>query len=343
MTKPFHVSAQALAGGDLDAVASSFVEAGLMVRQPGKGILEIRPLSPESRHRILLSVGIHGDETAPIELLAELLASILDEPHGLRADLLIIVGNLDAVARQTRYVDVDLNRLFHENLAADNASREKTRALAIMHAVSGFFSPSAQERIHLDLHTAIRASRYPSFAIVPAAIAKEKKHRLASWLGKAGIGAVVMNTRPARTFSAHTADRFGAVSATVELGQVGRLGENDLSNFSPMQDALKELLLSGDMASPGARSPQIFEATQEIIKHSNAFSMALDASVENFTPLHRGMEIARDGERIYKVEAETEYILFPNPDVAVGQRAGLMVVERQPSRSSDNSGCAPKK
>lgn len=343
MTKPTCISARALADGDLDAVASGFIEAGLMARQPGKGMLEVCASPSGGRSRILLSVGIHGNETAPIELLAKTLTSVLGEPHRLRADLLIVVGNLDAVAQQERYVDVDMNRLFHENLAAEKASREKTRALAIMQAAGDFFSALVREKIHLDLHTAIRASRYPSFAIVPSAIAEQGKQRLAAWFGKAGIGAVVMNTRPARTFSAYTADRFAAVSATVELGQIGRLGENDLSGFSPMQDTLRELLFSGEMVSQGARSPQVFEVAQEIVKHSNAFRMALDASVENFTPLSQGMEIAHDGERVYRVNAATEYILFPNPDVAVGQRAGLTVVARQPADACDSACGLPEK
>lgn len=325
MTRPLRISAQELASGELDGAALHFVEVGLAARQSGRGMLEIRAAFSGTRRRVLLSVGIHGDETAPIELLAEILSSILDKPLHLQADLLVIVGNPDAVAQEKRYVDVDLNRLFHGNVVMDKESREKTRALAIMRTVGDFFSV-AGEKMHLDLHTAIRASRYPSFAVVPAALAEQDRQSMAAWLGGAGIDAVVMNNQPARTFSAYTAHRFGSLSATVELGRIGRLGENDLSGFSSMKDALKALLISRQAPVSESGNPRIFEVAREIVKHSTAFRMALDAAVENFTPLHRGMEIAHDGERIYRVEAETEYILFPNPDVAVGQRAGLMLI-----------------
>jgi succinylglutamate desuccinylase len=317
------VSPQSLASGELDSLASDFAQAGIAVGWPGQGMLELGAAPDKERARILLSVGIHGDETAPIELLARILSSILDEPRRLQVGLMIIVGNLDAIARQKRYVDVDLNRLFHDGLVAEEAKCEVARAMAIMAAVKSFFSKPAGEKIHLDLHTAIRASCYPSFAIVPAAVGKERKRLLSTWMGKAGIEAVVMNNRPAHTFSAYTAECLDAVSATAELGRVGKLGENDLSGLLPMQIALGELLGSGALIAEQRQTPQIFEVAQEIIKHSAGFNMALDASVENFTPLGRGMEIARDGERIYRVNAETEYILFPNPNVAVGQRAGL--------------------
>jgi len=39
-----------------------------------------------------------------------------------------------------------------------------------------------------------------------------------------------------------------------------------------------------------------------------------------------GALIAEDGEAAYRVGEATEYIVFPNPDVRAGLRAGLMVV-----------------
>jgi succinylglutamate desuccinylase len=49
--------------------------------------------------------------------------------------------------------------------------------------------------------------------------------------------------------------------------------------------------------------------------------------MENFSALTPGSVIAEDGDMVYRVGDETEYVVFPNPDVRPGLRAGLMVVK----------------
>jgi succinylglutamate desuccinylase len=327
MQLPVPNAVRAMVEGDFTRLAERFSCTGFAVCRPGQGIIRITtPQAPATRLRLLLSVGMHGDETAPIEMLAQVLSDLATHPHELAVDLMVAVGNLDAIAQGRRYVDADLNRLFRTDRGGLASAAEAGRANLLMRAAAEFFVERNGEKWHLDLHAAIRPSRYPAFAIVPDAVSDPSKCALIDWLGAAGIGAIVLNRKPAGTFSAYNVMQFGATGCTVELGQIGALGTNDLSLFAPMQKALEALLRSGRTHTTTTAAPHVFNVAQEIVKRSDGFQMAFDSATENFTPLEPGALIARDGDVVYRVGSETEYVVFPNPDVMVGQRAGLTVM-----------------
>jgi succinylglutamate desuccinylase len=324
---------QALAKADFSDVAQRFSDAGFKVHLPVQGIMQIMSSVPDvKRLRLLLSVAIHGDETAPIEMLAHLLDDLAQQPEALRLDLMVAVGNVAAIAQGRRYVDADLNRLFAKDRGELKGAAEAERADAIMNATAAFFSAEDGEKWHLDLHTAIRKSLYPTFAVVPDVIAGRRKQDLAAWLGGAGIGAIILNSIPAPTFSAYTANHFGAASCTAELGQIGMLGKNDLGQFAVTAAAIDTMLRSGDTLAFRRTLPHVFHVVQEIIKRSDDFHLEFDRLTQNFTPLEPGAVIAQDSAGMYRVGPVTEYVVFPNAEVRVGQRAGLMVARRTERR-----------
>lgn len=326
MDEDISAKVRALADGDFTHLADSVANAGFSVRLPARGILQMTAGAHMLRRpRLLLSVGIHGDETAPIEMMADLLEGLARDPHALAVDLMVVVGNPGAIAAGKRFIDADLNRLFRSDRGELETATEAARADAIMRASSIFFAGPDAEKWHLDLHTAIRPSHFPTFAVVPATIADTQRNALLGLLGQAGIGAVILNPKPAGTFSAHTAVCFGSASATVELGQVGALGGNDLSQFGDSRHALDQFIRSGRPPS-GEERPQVFKVAQEIIRHSDAFRMVCGGDTINFAPMEPGSVIADDGDIVYRVGDQTEYVVFPNPEVRAGLRAGLMVV-----------------
>lgn len=328
MIRPISATARALAEGDLSLLCAQLANAGVSASSPAHGILQVTCLAhdPAVRMRLLLSVGIHGDETTPIELVAQMLDDIAAAPDTLGVDLMVVVGNPAAIAQGRRFIDVDLNRLFRVERGDMQSAVEAQRADTIMQAATAFLGPPALEKWHLDLHSAIRASRYPTFAVVPGALGTSK---LLAWLGQAEIEAAILSPSAAGTFSAFTANDCNAVSATIELGRVGALGTNDLSRFAAVSAALTALVREGHVASV-AQQPQVFRVAQELVKKSAAFSMTLGRDTQNFTPMQPGEVIATDGETVYRVGTQTEYVVFPNPDVRVGLRAGLMVVRDIP-------------
>lgn len=329
------------AKGDFSTWVNSFEKAGFVVRQPLIGVLQIcvdrnnkSDLATE-RLRLLISVGVHGDETAPIEIMVLLLEKLSKTPQRLAVDLMVVVGNIDAIAKAKRYIDVDLNRLFSPDRSSQFSSQrfpqfnnakktyqEIQRADQLMDLAEQFFH-GHQHKWHLDLHTAIRASAYSTFAITPG----EFNSVFISWLGDAGIAAVVLNPKPSATFSSYTYTHLGAVSCTAELGRIGKLGQNDLSQFLVTQQAIDALLCFGivNQEQKNESDPLIFCVAQELIKHSDAFRLTFDDNTPNFTEFSPGTIIATDGEITYTVGTEPEFVLFPNPSVRVGLRAGLMV------------------
>lgn len=316
---------RALAEANFGAFAQRFTEAGYSVGQPARGILTVKSGSAPARAAVVVSVGVHGDETGPIEVVAHVLDAIAREPGSLAVDLMVCVGNIDAIAAGKRFIDADLNRMFRPVRGSLAEAAEAARADTMIAATAQFFDGAGPDRWHLDLHTAIRPSLYPTFAIVPDLIAQEGKCALINWLGQAAIGAIIMNPQSAGTYSYYSAEHHGAAASTVELGRVGTLGQNDLSQFADVHEALDDLLRGAAPASAKAE-PHVFKVAQEIMKLSDGFKMAFDRSTQNFTAMRQGEVIATDGETVYTVGHPEELVVFPNPDVRVGLRAGLMVV-----------------
>ncbi|QJD90221.1 succinylglutamate desuccinylase [Duganella dendranthematis] len=316
---------RALAEADFSAIAPRFTAAGFVVAEPADGIITIRAAGGAVRPAVLISVGVHGDETGPIEVVAYLLDALSHQPSALAVDLMLCVGNIGAIRAGKRFIDADLNRMFREKRGTLEGTAEAARADVMIAATTAFFQNAGPARWHLDLHTAIRPSVYPTFAIVPELIADQPRAQLIDWLGLAGIGAIIMNPASVGTYSYYSAEHHAAAGTTIELGRIGTLGQNDLAQFKDASQALDDLL-RGAARRDGTQRPHIFNTARQIIKLSDQFQMAFGKETHNFTAMKQGEEIARDGDTVYTVQHAEELVVFPNPDVRVGLRAGLMVV-----------------
>lgn len=294
-----------------------------------EGVLRIEPARVErGTTSVLLSAGVHGDETAPIEMLSRAVADIAAGRLALACRLLVVLGNVGAMRANARYLDDDLNRLFcgrHERMPA---GREAPRAAALERAARAFFadaSDSPLARWHWDLHTAIRASVFEQFALLPHTGTPPSPAMFAR-LADARLAAVLVHTEKGATYSQFTADACGALACTLELGKVRPFGQNDLARFAAADGAMRRLVcgVAPDRAAP---TPRIFTVIAQITKQTDAFELLLAADVPNFTPLARGTLLARDAGSRYVVAHDEERIVFPNPSVKPGLRAGLLVVE----------------
>ena len=293
------------------------------------GVLRIEPAHVKAGTRsVLLSAGLHGDETAPVELLSQLVADLAAGRAALACRLLVVLGNVGAMRAGLRYLDDDLNRLFGGRNAPAATSAEAPRAAALAAHAQRFFtaaSPAPETRWHLDLHTAIRASAFEQFALVPHT-GTPPSRALFEWFADARLPCVLLHTENGSTYSSLTAQQWGVTACTLELGKVAPFGRNDLARFANADAAVRRLV-AGMPADANAPSPRVFTVIGQITKQSEAFQMHVAADVPNFTPFARGTLLANDGDYRYVAAHDEERIVFPNPAVKPGLRAGLLVVE----------------
>ncbi|GED22378.1 succinylglutamate desuccinylase [Halomonas halmophila] len=298
-------------------------------RVPGPGLLELTPVSaaPEAP-AVVLSVGIHGNETAPIELLGASLARLEAGLMTLGSPVLVILGNLEAIRAGTRFVATNLNRLFHRDLA--DTGMEADRARALMHAVDAFFERHAtRRRLHYDLHTAIRGSQYPRFAVEPYADATTTPEQW-QWLAGAAIQAVLHQHTHSWTFSHYSKHYHAAQAFTLELGRALPFGDNGLAPLAPMGRMLDALLAGRSPATAEASRIAFFRVEHELMRHAEDFRLCFDDDTPNFTEFAPGTCLAEDAQAGSFTVGETALrVVFPNANVELGARAALLVSATQ--------------
>lgn len=300
----------------------------------GAGIVELVPVSPVlNAAATIISAGIHGNETAPLELLLALAEDLDAGRTAVGAPALLIVGHPASIVAGIRYLDTNLNRLF-AHPAPPGDSLEHARARRLMDAVDAFWTVHGSSVVdddpraiplHLDLHTAIRESRYPRFAVEPfahVAIPAPVWRTLAA----AGLQAVLSQHESSPTFSHYSRAVHGVVAFTLELGRVADFGANDLALLAPMAAWLAARVAGAPAAQAPLEQMVFFSAVDELRRVGEDFVLGFGEDVANFTAFGVGSLIARDGKAGETIVADSPvHVVFPNAHVEQGARAALLV------------------
>lgn len=287
---------------------------------------------------VIYSCGIHGNETAPIEICDELVQKLLREELTVVHRVLVIFGNLPAMDIAQRFVEENMNRLFDGEHANPNvvSNAERVRAGELETAVQQFFEGAQQqfknaqrERHHYDLHTAIRDSKNEKFAVYPFKPNQPHDPEQLRFLGACGVNTILLSEAPTTTFSYHSAKHFNACAFTVELGKVKPFGENDMSRFADAKHTIIEFVTNLAFSLPeyDSASYLVYKISQVINKTKNDFSLSFGDDTPNFTDFKRGELLAEESGAKYSAQVDGEAIVFPNANVALGQRALLTVIQ----------------
>lgn len=280
---------------------------------------------------VVLSCGVHGNETAPIELCAAICQDVLTGKLPLRQRTLFLFGNPPAINAGKRELVDNLNRLFsgHHSKGAGEPGWERQRAARLEIYVQRFYEAveAGRERLLYDLHTAIRGSQFEKFAVYPFLHGKPWSKRQLQFLQACGVDTFLLMQTPASTFSYFGAQSCGAHAFTLELGKVRPFGENDMSRFSACDLMLRALLTGTNAELPAfdESSFNFFVVSRAVNKQTEQFELCFARNIENFSQFPLGTLLARDGDIEYRVDEPGEAIIFPNADVALGQRAMLLV------------------
>lgn len=300
---------------------------GTQIVRLGLGLLYCSPPAGIAhRESLIVSAGVHGDETAPIEVLNELVNELIAGEWRLACPLLLILGNPGAMLIGRRFTKVNMNRLFN-GAHSGQTGEESDRAVVIEAACQDFAARHPGELSHYDLHTAIRPSLREKFALYPFVDGRQPPEKQCEFLREADVHTLLLQHKKGSTFSSFTASRLGAESFTLELGKVRPFGENDLSRFSSVRNALRRRFRGEPAPKSPAGELEVFEVVHEIINTGPSFQLHVPDDQANFTPYEPGTVIWEDEQQEYRVGAIAERIVFPNPAVPVGQRAGLMIRE----------------
>ncbi|WP_027855890.1 succinylglutamate desuccinylase [Marinobacterium jannaschii] len=296
------------------------------------GVMTLEPANEVAPVDLVLSCGVHGNETAPMELVRDMVSDLIHGRLTLGVRLLVIIGNPVAATKAQRFDEVNLNRLF-SGAHANHQGHEAERALNLEAAVDRFFDygGAGRSRCHYDLHTAIRGSEHEKFAVHPFMDGKPYSDTQLGFLTACGIEAVLFSNKPSTTFSYYSKGAHGAAAFTLELGKVHAFGDNDLSRFTRIDQALRLLITEGRFARGDWKQELVcFDVCHELLKDADDFALNFSDDLNNFALFNKGELVAFSSAKEYRARESREAIVFPNANVPVGGRAALMLKAVEP-------------
>nr|WP_275974629.1 succinylglutamate desuccinylase [Shewanella algicola] len=293
------------------------------------GVISFSPATASKD--IVLSCAVHGNETAPIEICNQLISDLLNQRIIAKQRVMFLIGNPAAILNKTRFINENMNRLFSgaHSKGEGLTHPERHRAKALEQYVADFFNVNSdRQRIHYDLHTAIRPSKHEKFAIYPYRPGRAFSGEQMMFLADCGVDTILFHHEPTTTFSYYSSEQFQADAFTVELGKVMPFGQNDMSRFTQTHTMLEKLITESSLPAVTFDPDKVnlYKVSRSINKHFDDFEFSFAGDTKNFSAFKQGEVLATEGGKQITVEQPLEAIVFPNANVPVGQRTVLCLV-----------------
>ena len=147
------------------------------------------------------------------------------------------------------------------------------------------------------------------------------------FLHACGIQTYLLSSAPTTTFSYYSSATHKARGFTVELGRVKPFGENDMIRFEAARESLTRLISEDDFApAVDVNQLTLYKVSQVINRQKEDFVLHFDDDAPNFSDFKAGTLLASEPGARYEAQQDGEAIVFPNANVAIGQRALLTVI-----------------
>ncbi|AIT08841.1 hypothetical protein LO80_01840 [Candidatus Francisella endociliophora] len=317
----------------------SKLENGNLIKYYSDGIVAIFPAIKTSQKAMIVSAGIHGDETGAVELVYKLFNSLLNGTV-ISRPLMIILGNLDAIKQGTRQVETNLNRCFDDDELSLNSSMEHKRALDIITAIDEFKEELDAKDISiemlLDLHSYVYPdyfSQYHDDKTQFAICVKEQPYSLnhEQILSACNLGKVITDIDMKGTLVSFIVKRYPYITSMVfELGHAHKLGKNNPLDLKNIADYIYAQVSETYNKNKQINPQQIerYKFCPPVIKNNETFELNSNICLRNFTKYEKGTVLAyENGEVIYRMPSNNHTVLFPWPTRLVGA-AGTYILEK---------------
>jgi succinylglutamate desuccinylase len=254
---------------------------------------------------------IHGNERIGATLLPEIKALLLTDK--LKGTVHLILGNPAAHEKNTRFVEVDMNRLFGENFTeleekpVVSLKKEEQRALMI--------APFLTESDYLlDVHSTIKPST-PFVYCEPS----DDHFGLAHLFDVDYVVSASLDFRPPDLSSStdNFVDRHGGIGLTYESGW-SQGAQDETSVLLAVQQFLQTTGSYDFGLDIALSTPPHLLIYDVLIPSNDSFACAHDFS--NFDKVSKGDIIATENSQSIKA-AQDSYIIFPKTTILPGNVA----------------------
>ncbi|MGK7955999.1 MAG: succinylglutamate desuccinylase/aspartoacylase family protein [Crocosphaera sp.] len=226
--------------------------------------------------------GVHGNELCGVQTIAQINNRILQDSLSFKGRIVTIVANSQAIQKNKRFIDWDLNRAFGQPSAFGHEKHLAQELITYLQDIDYL----------IDLHSTSASTK-------PFCAGKltDKHLKLFSMTG------IKIYTHGWELHRGHSmlidaVDRLGGIGVIVECGQNNAVMTNQVA-YNVVENVINNIMMKQSMIDLSSQSEMIIKIEKIIKAQSNQFSFV--RHFENFTPIMADEIVAYDNGTPIKV------------------------------------------